>query len=278
MNKTCTLFFLIITLWSSALLAGPGDAVQVIQLKGRTADEMMPLVKPLLKPGDALSGTGYQLIVRTDPATLRDVRAVLDQLDHAQRNLIISVRRGKEESTQNQEINAAGTIRLGNNARLSSGNSDGNFNDNGVAVQVKQRTASTQGNDVQKIRVIEGNRAFIRTGQQVPYPESNVSITPGGRVINQSTRFRNIDSGFYVLPRINGNRVTLSIQAGDSNLMSNQNIAVQQTDTVVTGRIGEWIQIGGISEQSRSSSRGIVSARDQQEARALDIYVKVEAE
>ena len=58
--------------------------------------------------------------------------------------------------------------------------------------------------------------------------------------------------------------------------MPNRNIAVQEADTVVQGRIGEWIRIGGSREERRTNSRGILSTKDHKGAYELDIYVKVE--
>lgn len=274
MRNRRSLFIFLVLLWPIMLHAGPADPVEFIQLKGRTAEEMIPLLKPLLKQGDALTGTGYQLIIRTDRQTLSDVRAVINQLDHAQRNLLISVRRGKAGEAQHRQVDASGSVRLKDNVRVGAGDT----NRDGVSVRIKDNRLTTHDSGVQQLRVLEGQRAFINTGQEVPYPDNQVVVTQGQTIINRGTIYHKVDRGFYVLPRLSGDRVTLSITSSDGNVLPDKSIAVQETATVVQGRVGEWIQIGGISEQSDTSSRGILSAQSRQSSHSLDIYVKVEPE
>jgi len=54
-------------------LADQNDPLQIIDLKNRPADEIIPVIKPLLKPNDAITGTGFQLFIRTDANTLEEV-------------------------------------------------------------------------------------------------------------------------------------------------------------------------------------------------------------
>lgn len=54
------------SLWlAAASVAAGDDELRVIELKHRPAHEVILLVQPLLTPGDAISGTGFKLIVRT---------------------------------------------------------------------------------------------------------------------------------------------------------------------------------------------------------------------
>jgi hypothetical protein len=77
-----------------AVLAPAGvsaEKMRVIQLKHRPAGEIIPLIRPLLGPEDALSGTDYRLIVRASDRNLKDIEHLLAQLDVAQRQLRITV-------------------------------------------------------------------------------------------------------------------------------------------------------------------------------------------
>lgn len=63
--------------------------------------------------------------------------------------------------------------------------------------------------------------------------------------------YKDAMTGFYVLPRIRGDNVVLEISAF-KNSQSNAgagNIDTQSATTTVTGRVGEWLLIGGASEQ-----------------------------
>src|SRR5690606_38104769 len=46
------------------------QAPQVIELQYRTAEEIIPILQPLVEEGGALSGQDYTLFVRTSPANL----------------------------------------------------------------------------------------------------------------------------------------------------------------------------------------------------------------
>ncbi len=256
-----------------ALLAGGVQAseITVIELKGRPAEEIIPLIRPLLAPGDALSGTGYQLILRTDPKTLREVRDLISQLDYAPRNLLVSVRRGAPSASDETALGVTGSVQ-GGKVRISSGDR----HKEGADVQLERRTSTARDDASQQLRVLEGQRAFISTGAAVPYPNSQVVVTPGGAVVNESVQFRDVRSGFYVLPRVSGERVTLNIEPVNEQLQSDYSIAVQQAQTVVSGRLGEWIALGGISESEQRSSREILSTRSSQRESDLGFYVKVE--
>ena len=75
---------------TSAVLAQ--ETLEVISLRHRTAEQVLPVLRPLLAPGGALTGQSNQLIVRTSAENLAQIRAVLDAIDQPPRRLMISVR------------------------------------------------------------------------------------------------------------------------------------------------------------------------------------------
>ena len=102
-------------------------------------------------------------------------------------------------------------------------------------------------------------------------------ITENGVVVNQSTGYHNVGSGFYVLPRLNGEQVTLlaanelsSIKPGNRPTTN-----VQSLETTVTGRLGEWMELGGIDQSfNQNSSRNFSSSSTHgQELRTVLIRV-----
>ena len=46
------------------------QSLEVIQLKHRSAQEVIPVLQPLLESGAAISGQDYTLFVRTSPSTM----------------------------------------------------------------------------------------------------------------------------------------------------------------------------------------------------------------
>ena len=61
--------------------AATGQSIEVIELRFRTADQVLPVLQPLVEPGGALSGQGSQLFLRTSRANAAQIRQVLATLD-----------------------------------------------------------------------------------------------------------------------------------------------------------------------------------------------------
>jgi hypothetical protein len=110
--------------------------------------------------------------------------------------------------------------------------------------------------NTQNLQVLEGSSAFIRTGQSVPVRQPLVTRTIiNGRVVenvSNTVEYRDVTTGFYVLPRLAGDRVTLDINPQRDTLarpeqnLPRGSVNVQQASTTVSGRLGEWIEVGGV--------------------------------
>lgn len=250
------------------------QSLQVIDLKYRTAQEVIPVLQPLLEPGAALSGQDYKLFVRTSSSNLTQLRAMLAQIDRQPRQLFVSVRQSTEQEVERERAAVSGTVRTG----------DGSVSvnerpraDSGVTVHATDSSARTQGGSVASVQVIEGNAAFIATGSSVPIVTSVAG--GGGRRrpwAASSTSYRDLSSGFMVTPRVNGQQVVLDIEQQDERV-TNGNIQTQQLTTQVSGPLGEWIQLGGVSESAESSRNGILNRQYSTRSDGRSIWVKVEA-
>jgi type II secretory pathway component GspD/PulD (secretin) len=120
------------------------------------------------------------------------------------------------------------------------------------------------------VRVLEGSQAFIRTGESVPIRNRQVVDTPNGRRVVETTGFSEGSSGFYVMPRVAGDRVALEISTTNDSVRSPGTGAtnIQLVRTVVSARLGEWVEIGGIGqhgilEESQALTRSSDARRDQ---------------
>src|SRR5262245_24313977 len=58
-----------------------GQSLEVVKLKYRPAEDIIPALRPLLEPGGALSGEGFNLFVKASPNNLAQLRQALEQLD-----------------------------------------------------------------------------------------------------------------------------------------------------------------------------------------------------
>jgi type II secretory pathway component GspD/PulD (secretin) len=236
-----------VTTW--AQVPSGGQSLEVLKLKHRTAEEVIPTLRPLLEPGGALSGDGFSLFVRASPGNLTQLRQALEQLDRAPTQYLISVRNSTRQEIEREELAAAAAV--GNNGvRATIQGTDGN--------------ARRQGNNVANVTVLEGNEAFIATG-------ANQTILGAGFRTAQG-------SGFTVIPRsIGGDRVMLEIsqQSRERSAISGR-IESQSLSTQVTGRLGQWVELGGLRSSSSSSQSGILSRGYSTSSDERSVWVKVE--
>ena len=242
------------------------QSLQVIQLQHRSAQEVIPILQPLLEAGGALSGQDYQLFVRASSANVAQLRQALAQIDRAPRQLLVSVRRGSRQDIDAES--ASGSVVIG---------ADGSR----ATVRATASSAQRAGNAIASVQVLEGNSAFIATGSSVPIVTA--AAVGGGRrpFIAGTTSYRDISSGFTVTPRIAGEqageRVILEISQQAQRLDSNnRDVQTQSLSTQVSGRLGEWIQLGGSSESSSSTSGGILSHSYSTQSDAQTVWVRVD--
>ena len=219
------------------------DQIEVIQLRNRSAGEIIPFIRPVMKSGEALSGTGFKLILRASPETVREVRRILSQIDSGLKNLMISV--GLAGFSRGEEKAAGGGVGYGTEKGGS------------VSGYIEHGESTDQSTGTQRIRVLEGQPAWINVGKTWVTP--GVVYPPGGGVVYGPVR-HDFGTGFYVVPRIVGNRVTLEISQYREKLSgTGPAIDVQSVNTVVTGSLGEWIDIGGAVQSEQRRRRGILS-------------------
>lgn len=239
------------------------QSLTVIDLKYRRAEDLIPVLQPLLEQGGALTGQDYKLFVRTSGNNLAQLRSAVAQLDKQQKQMLVSVRRSTALDIQQEQASASGTLSTRN----------------GVSGTVRAGERSLQTNDasVSSVQVLEGNSAFIATGTTVPVVTA-FAVGGGKRpFVAGAIEQRNLQRGFMVTPRLTGDQVILEISQQDERVGGN-GIQSQSLNTQVIGRLGSWIQLGGVSETSSSTSSGILSRSYSTGGNELAVWVKVDAQ
>lgn len=257
--------------------------IETITLRHRTAGQVMPQLRPLLEPGAALSGTGSKLFLRTSPRNLADLRRVVEDLDTAPRRLMISVRHGGERQSEGRGAGISGEVAVGGDVRVySAGRGDG------AGVEVRRGGDVLRGNAyevrssgadrvVQRVQAIEGGSAWIAVGQSVPVPMRQAVVTPGGVVVAETVVYRDIGTGFYAEPRVSGDRVTLDISpTRDTPGAVPGGANIQRLSTSVSGRLGEWIELGGTVRDSSGDRAGTVTYSSRGSRDSDRVWLKVE--
>jgi type II secretory pathway component GspD/PulD (secretin) len=258
--------------------------LEVITLKYRNAEQVIPMLKPLLAPGGTISGLQNRLVIRTTPENLAELRQVLDTVDAAPRRLMISVRQDVAGAGSRDEAELSGSIGTDNarvtvpgSGRKEGGNVTIRRGEDRASARVLSSRSAANDRSVQTLQVLEGGEAWIQVGQSVPVEGGGVTISPLGASITQSTQYRDVGSGFRVKPRVSGDRVTLEISTRRDAVGSDtRNFDVQRVDTIVSGRLGEWMELGGVAQESTRSDRGTVSRSTSMGTENRSVYLKVD--
>lgn len=238
-NKYLISFFALALLLLAGL-AQAGGSLKIINLQYRSAQSVIPIIKPLLNPGDAISGSANTLIIRTSPANLQQIAQVIHALDVPAKNLMISVKLSNSYSNNHQVIIA------------------------------ETGGANSNANDMQNIRVLNGHKAHITFGKEIPFMqvESSYGNTVAG------TNYRPMISGFYVIPNLVGNNsVKLQIyqqfqQTGNRDYGSIQS---QDVGSTITIPLDQWVPLAGGGAGASQIRHEIVTAT----TKTSSVYIKV---
>lgn len=244
------------------------DRIDVIPLKHRSAEELVPLIRPMLDPSEALSGTGYQLIVRAAPERQQEIRALAAQLDQAARRLRISVRRAAYEEIERERIQGAVDIGAAGGAVEARGRA------------IVRSTRDTGGErDRYDVTAVEGTPAFIHTGEAFPVPAQSGQVAGGRVVIREGIDYRQLSSGFYALARTQGDDVIVDISPQREVLDPRGSGRIQSTALAATvrGRLGEWLEVGSTGRQRTGHGGGLLRSTRSRADTQQTLWLKVEA-
>ena len=269
--------------------AGAQTTVEVLPLKYRKSEQVIPVLQPLLGRDSSISGFQNQLVIRATPAELAQLKRVLADIDTMPKRLLITVRQGADLDRARRETELSGSI--GNDhARITvpgSGSREGGNvtygdGDDRLRGRVVDTQSASNSSTSQTIQVLEGNSAFINVGESRPVRSRQVVRTVvNGQIVDrvvEGTEYRDANTGFSVVPRVQGNLVTLDIdpQRETFNDGRRGTIYAQRMATTVSGRLGEWMDLGGVNE-SRSDSRSVLlgrSSSSSSERRAVQVKVE----
>jgi len=131
--------------------------------------------------------------------------------------------------------------------------------ESGATVITRSRSVQTDQQNTSSIRALEGTEAYISIGQSVPFTSGTVTTGRYPPVVQQSTSFRDVTSGFYATARVSGDLVTLEISSRQQAYRPrDETIDIKGATSVVTGRLGEWMELGAVREAQSGSSSGLL--------------------
>lgn len=245
--------------------------LEVLPLKSRSAEQVLPILLPLLEPGGGLTAVNQQLFLRASSRNREEIRRVLALIDVPARSLLIRVSKSRSLVDSERGVSAAAHVTVGRQAQASLAKS---------ATRVWDTRRATGDDESQMIRVEEGSRAFIQIGQSLPLRLPVRAISPSGAMEAGTVYYQEIGRGFYVQPRLVGDRVTLEISLQTETVNTSAHgvdrIAVQRLGTTVSGRLGEWIGIGGNSRQTSGRETGTWQLSTRELDNASTLWLRVD--
>ena len=272
-----------------ATRAVAGYPIEVIDLQASTLEDILPVLQPLMGADETLTGRGSQLIIKAPPERVEEIRRLLGQIDRAPRRLLVTVSnqgelsRGVRERSLSADVSSGdGRITVNPESRSADRASAGagvRHDDSRVRIHARDVRSTTVETSGQRLQVMEGRPAYISSGVLAPvsgpagYGVNGAPYPRGG----YPYQYQPITRGFYVVPRVSGDMVTLEIlQHDDRPGRAGRAFRTQSTGTVVRGRLGEWIDLGGI-DQTRSRTRagtGQSSSRWSDSTRQISVKVE----
>lgn len=254
MNRSAVVLFTVLA--ALALPAAAQNTLEIIALRHRTAEQVIPLLQGLMEPGGTLSGQGTQLFVRTSPANLSDIQLALGSIDRPLKRLMISVRLDESSDAASRELGASGRIGIGNRS-------------GGPNVEIRAQDSRARGEERvdQRVQTIEGGRAMIMTGASRPVRQRQLIQTPAGVVSQEVTVVQEQASGFEVIPRLAGNVVQVEIA---------QQHMGQRAASAVSGRLGEWFELGAVAVNATRDASGIASGAQSSGRETRRVWIRVD--
>ena len=247
---------------------------KIIDLQHHFAEDILPIIQPLVGSDGTATGMQNHLIIRASPEKMIEIEQIISTLDVERQNLKITVSHQNNSQTNDDNLAVSGRKRIGN-VTIGTNKYPRSAAD-GVQLDIENNQSSVRSNGNQFINVMDGERAFIRVGQSVPYTQEWVTLTRRYASIQHTTEFVDISTGFSVRPRSIGNQIELEITPRIAQLNQNRVIDFEELSTIVRVNRGEWLDLGGTMQQKDEVSRAILSKQNGQQSQGNGLSIRVE--
>jgi type II secretory pathway component GspD/PulD (secretin) len=255
-------YLLVLLLFAVAPIGQAGEQqMEILTLQHRLASELLPVLQPLVDKEGVITAKDNQLIIRSSPGNLVELKMLVRKLDNPPRRLLIEVRQPQSGSTEALQAGVSG------HATLPEGSG-----------QITLRTSGTTSRDTtatgQKIQVLEGHPALIKTGKQIPMARQQLR---NGHRVETVIEQVDVSTGFKVIPRLTDDTVLLEIMPFSASQASGGGgiINKQEANTTISGKLGEWLEIGGASSLQRRTGQGTVYSTQSRSQEQRQILIRV---
>ena len=250
--------------------------IEVIQLHSRSYEEILPVIQPFVGSDGTVTGLGSSLVIKAAPARVSKIKRLLSELDRPPKRLRITIGKGEDRVRSSSGYRASADIKVGN-SQISINSPGVPVDSSRAYVRLHDRSSNTVQTSQQFVQAMEGQPAWISSGLRVPLQTTERYYGGGIPYQRSTTQLHDVTRGFYVVPRVNGDSVTLEIAQHDDKPGRRYGVIdTQRIDTVVHGRLGEWINLGGLESTRSDHQGGIGRSVNSQGGQLQGIQVKVD--
>jgi hypothetical protein len=236
------------------------DVVHIYKVQHRTAEELLPLVQTAMAGAGSVGADpgSNTLLLAGSSEGVAAALAHLARVDRAPRSEVLryeSRRRGEHEA-QGIHVNwggSAGAVRVGSLAFPAGAN--------GVGVQATGSAGTGERDRGGEVRLLEGERTSILTGEAIPVTTRRVPAAGRGPTLRESTTFVAAESGFDARARILGDgRIELELRSLDSTLRPGPRLAHSTSLNTLVMEPGKTLVLGGLFQEGDARSASLFAA------------------
>jgi hypothetical protein len=242
--------------------------MSIIPLNNAIAEQILPVIQSQLDEGSSATSYQNQIILNASAEETTKIKNLLQTLDSAGKQLLITVKNNNNTSN----INGGSISNNGINNKGITVTKHG-INTQTTTTRIEHHSIKNTGLGEQGLRVTEGYPSFISTGGAKIYTQP-LMTSNGAVILNQE--WKNAQTGFYATAWVNGNNVSISIEQEKQSFNNDSSMNNQQLQTRVSGQLGQWIAIGSINNQETISNRSLNSIEKRKASDNTMIYLKVE--
>ncbi len=264
--------FSLICLIPISLMVYAETEFKIITLHHQFADNLLPIISPMVGADGTATGMRNQLILRASPERMRDIEATVQQLDIERVNRRITINSSNNSQSRLSRTEARGSVNIDNmtigndrNARANSGN-----------IIVERNRNNTQKNSSQFLNVLDGEYAFIQVGQIIPFTQDWIVITQRYVQIERITDWREVTTGFAVRPRTIGNQVELEITPRIASLNNQGVIDFEELSTTLRVSLNDWVNVAATMQNRDDISRKILGLQNTNLSQESRLMIKVD--
>jgi type II secretory pathway component GspD/PulD (secretin) len=247
---------------------------RIFTLQHRFGQDLLSAVKPLVGADGTASAVDNHLLIQAAPERISAIEETIARLDTELRMLRIRVKHHRITEKSDRALDVSGSARHGD-VRVRLPQQNGRSAE-GVRIDIRQSDTSVSENADEHLSVLEGRRAVIAVGKSVPFTEYWLVLSQRYAHFQQTIRYRDITTGFSVLPRPMGEEVEIEIMPRIAHLASDGVIEFQELATTVRVPRGNWVDLGGIMESRDEVSRAILLYGTEDKHARAELWVMVE--